>query len=129
MNKGERIRTLRENAGLSQVSLADKISVSKQTLYKYENNIITNIPSDKIEAIARVTGSTPAYIMGWNEECVNLRSSKIQRTLLPDEAALLDDYQKLNTLGKEKARGDVADLTEIPKYTDKGERSSLSDVG
>ena len=53
--------------GLSQVELADKIGVSKQTLYKYENDIITNIPSDKIEAIAKVTGATPAEIMGWED--------------------------------------------------------------
>lgn len=43
MNKGERIKELREHIGLSQVQLADKIGVSKQTLYKYENNVITNI--------------------------------------------------------------------------------------
>lgn len=68
MNKGERIKELREHIGLSQVQLADKIGVSKQTLYKYENNVITNIPSDKIEAIAELCNTTPAYIMGWNSE-------------------------------------------------------------
>ena len=67
MTKGERIKHLREKMGLSQVSLADKINVSKQTLYKYENDIITNIPSDKVELIAEVTGSSPAYIMGWED--------------------------------------------------------------
>lgn len=67
MTKGERIKYLREKIGLSQVSLADKIDVSKQTLYKYENDIITNIPSDKVEAIAEATGSSPAFIMGWDD--------------------------------------------------------------
>ena len=67
MTKGERIKHLREKKGMSQVSLADKINVSKQTLYKYENDIITNIPSDKVEAIAEATGSTPSYIMGWDD--------------------------------------------------------------
>ena len=63
--KGERIKKYREELGLSQVFLADKIGVSKQTLYKYENDIITNIPSDKIEALAKVFNCTPAYLMGW----------------------------------------------------------------
>jgi len=67
MTKGQRIRELRECVGKSQVELADLIGVSKQTLYKYENDIITNIPSDKIEAIASVTNSTPAFIMGWED--------------------------------------------------------------
>lgn len=70
MTKGERIKHLRERMGLSQVSLADKINVSKQTLYKYENDIITNIPSDKVEAIADATGSSPAYIMGWDDASI-----------------------------------------------------------
>ena len=65
MSIGERIKNLRQALGISQVELADRIGVSKQTLYKYENGIITNIPSDKIEAIARVTCTTPADIMGW----------------------------------------------------------------
>jgi len=68
MTKGERIKELRERIGKSQTAFADLIGVSKQSLYKYENDIITNIPSDKIEAIARVTGSTPSYIMGWKEQ-------------------------------------------------------------
>ena len=62
---GERIKELRSSLNYSQVEFADKIHVSKQTLYKYENNIITNIPSDKIEAIADICKVSPAYIMGW----------------------------------------------------------------
>lgn len=68
MTIGERIKELRNSLGYSQVDFADKIDVSKQTLYKYENNIITNIPSDKIEAIAHICKVSPAYIMGWVTE-------------------------------------------------------------
>ena len=42
----------------------------------------------------------------------------LQRSLLPDEDLLLNSYRKLNDLGKGKAREDVSDLTEIPKYTE-----------
>lgn len=66
MTVGERIRDLREQLGISQVDFANKIKVSKQTLYKYENNIITNIPSDKIESAARIGNVSPAYLMGWD---------------------------------------------------------------
>lgn len=66
MTVGERIKTLRDKLGMSQVEFADKINVSKQTLYKYENNIITNIPSDKIEAVAKICNTSPAYLMGWD---------------------------------------------------------------
>nr|DAU01951.1 MAG TPA: Repressor protein CI [Caudoviricetes sp.] len=65
MTVGERIKQIRNKVGMSQVDFADKINVSKQTLYKYENNIITNIPSDKIEAAAQLGNVTPSYLMGW----------------------------------------------------------------
>lgn len=65
MTVGERMKEIRKRLGMSQVAFADKINVSKQTLYKYENNIITNIPSDKIEAAAELGNVSPAYLMGW----------------------------------------------------------------
>lgn len=66
MTIGERIRETREKLRYSQVDFADKLNISKQTLYKYENNIITNIPSDKIEAVAKLANISPAYLMGWD---------------------------------------------------------------
>lgn len=68
MNKGDRIKTRRETMGLSQVEVAERLKVSKQLYYKYENNIVTNIPSDKIEALAEILDVTPQYIMGWTEQ-------------------------------------------------------------
>jgi repressor LexA len=68
MTKGERIKKVRESLGISQTELAEKVSSTKQNIYKYENDIITNIPSDKIEAIAEALHTTPAYLMGWEEK-------------------------------------------------------------
>lgn len=68
MTIGERIKKARKNRNLSQVDLAKSVGITKQTLYKYETGIITNIPSDKIESIAQVLYTTPAYIMGWGNE-------------------------------------------------------------
>lgn len=65
MTKGQRIKQLREKAGLTQEELAKKLNTTKQTVHKYEKNIVTNIPSDKIEALAFVLDSTPEYILGW----------------------------------------------------------------
>ena len=67
MTKGERIKQRREQLGISQTELAECIGTSKQNLYKYENDIITNIPSDRVEALAKRLNTSPAYIMGWNE--------------------------------------------------------------
>lgn len=67
-NKGDRIKNLRINNKMTLEEVGEKIGVSKQTLYKYENNIITNIPSDKIEGLARVFNISPAVIMGWDKD-------------------------------------------------------------
>ena len=68
MTKGERIRQLREMRGLRQGEAAELIGVSKQLLYKYEKDIVTNIPSDVIERMASVYDTSPAYIFGWKEQ-------------------------------------------------------------
>lgn len=68
MTIGERIKKRRTSLGISQVSLADKVGISKQSLYKYENGIITNIPSDKISQLAAALDTTPSYLMGWDKE-------------------------------------------------------------
>ena len=64
---GQNIKKYRTKLGMSQVGFAKAIGVSKQTLYKYENDIITNIPSDKIELAAHVCDVSPAVLMGWDD--------------------------------------------------------------
>ena len=77
MTLGERIKFFRERKGLGQTELASLVNISKQSLYKYENNIITNIPSDKIEMIAKKLDTTPAILMGWESNVSPLPSDKI----------------------------------------------------
>lgn len=89
MTKGERILDLRDRRGIGQTELAEKVGISKQTLYKYENNIVTNIPSDNIEAIAEALNVSPAYIMGW--------TSDPETT---DESRLLSAFHKLDATDK-----------------------------
>lgn len=72
MTKGERIRSRREELGIGQTDLAKKVGISKQSLYKYEKDIITNIPTDVVERLATALDTTPAYIMGWKTEKTNI---------------------------------------------------------
>jgi repressor LexA len=64
-SRGEAIKDLRKSEGLSQEELAKMLDTTKQTIYKYENGIVTNIPSDKIEEMSRIFSVSPAVIMGW----------------------------------------------------------------
>ena len=123
MTVGERIKEVRNQLGMSQVDFADKINVSKQTLYKYENNIITNIPSDKIEAAAQLGNVSPAYLMGLikNDAVVNLFSgSGTISHISKSEKALLDLYNCLNDIGKKEAYKRVEELSLIDRYALQG---------
>ncbi len=98
MTVGERLKQLREQLGMSQVDFATKINVSKQTLYKYENNIITNIPSDKIESAARICNVSPAYIMGWGNNLNPITSDTSSELTARDEkdiAKILEQTKEL----------------------------------
>ena len=63
---GKRIKSLREQLHMTQEELATYADTTKQTIYKYETGIVTNIPSDRIEAIASALNVSPAYLMGWD---------------------------------------------------------------
>ena len=94
MTVGDRIKLLRESLGITQVSLADSICEKKQTIYKYENNLITNIPIKNIENIAEVLNTTPAYLMGWEDSDAlpspDIAEDSIQFPILVDVAAGYD---------------------------------------
>lgn len=94
MTRGERIRKTREDQGISQVELAERIGESKQTLYKYEAGIITNVPAEKIELIAHILDVSPAWLMGWQDNkypITNVKFDSIQLT--DDEMLLVNGYR------------------------------------
>lgn len=95
MTKGFRIRQLRESLNLPQIDVANAIGVSKQTLYKYEHDIVSNIPSDKIEELAHVLNTTPEYLMGWTDEVGNDTTMGMLVKSYQKKAALdkLDKYE------------------------------------
>lgn len=72
INKGNIIKNLRTERNLTQEEVGKIIGASKQTLHKYENGIITNIPQDKIESLANLFDVSPSYIMGWEKDKTDL---------------------------------------------------------
>lgn len=71
MSIGERIKARRKEIGMSAEQVADKLGVSPATIYRYESNDIANMRIDKLEPIADVLHTTPAYLMGWEDEKTN----------------------------------------------------------
>lgn len=64
----ERIKLARKAAGLTQEELANRCGTIKQTIYKYERGIVTNIPFERLTDIARALHVSSAYLMGWSDD-------------------------------------------------------------
>lgn len=68
MSIGKRIRKRRKELKMSQDELARRMGYkSRSTINKIEKDI-NDITQTKIVAFAKVLKTTPAYIMGWEDE-------------------------------------------------------------
>ena len=120
---GSRIRTRREELGLSQDELAKRLGYkSRSSLNKIEHDQ-RNLTQSKIKAIADALETTPSYIMGWNETTDNLllktarekvnsdrffeKALNEQETLLSlsnEAVQIAKDYSDLDSWGKSAVR-------------------------
>jgi len=68
MTIGERIKTRRQELGLTQEDLANRMGYkSKSTINKIEMGI-NDITQSKIELFAAALNTTPAHLMGWKDD-------------------------------------------------------------
>lgn len=112
MTKGERIKTLREQADMSQEELAKRMNTTKQTIYKYEKDIVTNIPSDRIEELAKILNSTPEYILGWKKSSAEDKKKSDTKIGIADRIyndneflSVVEMLDKLSPAQLKKAKG------------------------
>jgi transcriptional regulator with XRE-family HTH domain len=68
MTTGERIKSLRIAKGLSQEELGTLIGVKNAAIYKYENGLVVNLKRSIIAKLADALETTPAYLMGWDDD-------------------------------------------------------------
>lgn len=94
MSIGENIRRCRRDLDMTLEEVAIKVGVTRATIQKYENGIISNIPSDKIELLAKALQTTPAYLMGWET-----RDGETSRPL-PSNVTPLQPMRKIPLLGQ-----------------------------
>ena len=81
MRVGERIKSRRKEIGLSAEQVAKELGVSPATVYRYESNDIMNMRIDKLEPIAKALRTTPAYLMGWEDDKKENPPAESQRIL------------------------------------------------
>ena len=85
MTIGQRIRAARERNEMTLDEVARRCGTTKQTIFKYENEIVTNIPYDKIVLLSTALDVSPSYLFGWEEK----ESSPSELQLTEGEKALI----------------------------------------
>lgn len=68
MDIGERMKLRRKELNLSADVVAEKLGVSRSTIFRYEKGDIEKLPTNILEDIAEVLKTTPAFLMGWEDE-------------------------------------------------------------
>ncbi len=90
---GENILLMRKRLGWTQEELAKRMGYkSKSTINKIELGI-NDIPQSKIVQFADVLGTTPAHLMGWNEE--EQKNSPPEAELSEGEQMLVDLFRRV----------------------------------
>lgn len=114
MTLGERVKLKREELGLSQEELAEKMKYkSKTSIHKIEQGI-TDLPLSKVSELAKVLGVTSSYLMGWEEKTQPKKQeesnmNKIISQLTPEELSKLEKFNNMSTVMFMNEGNDISD--------------------
>lgn len=67
MKMNEKIKSRREELGLTLQDIGDFIGVSKATVQRYESGEIKNLKLESTEKLAIILNVSPVYLMGWEK--------------------------------------------------------------
>lgn len=68
MNVGERIKLRRKELKISADTLAERVGVSRSTIFRYEKGDIEKVGPEVLKKISETLNISPADLMGWEEE-------------------------------------------------------------
>ena len=104
MEVGERIKARREQLNMTQDELAKKVGyTSRSSVAKVEANANGMVQS-KLILFANALQTTPAYLLGWEEEETNTKNDAITDIILRlrSDNKFLAVVQNINTLTPEQ---------------------------
>lgn len=101
MEMGELIKNLRIKKGLTQEELGNLLGLKKAAINKYENGTVENIKRSIIQKMAEIFGVSPAYLMGWEDEKKenkstfnpNIITKKDEKSIQKDLKKIMDDFK------------------------------------
>lgn len=113
---GYRLKSLRQEKGLTQKEVAKLIGTTDVSIGRYEMN--ARVPkADILNSLAKLYDVEIDFLLsGVNKEELENETKKSEIVLSKSEQILLDDYRLLNTDGQKEANKRVKELTLIPFY-------------
>lgn len=104
MKIGERVKQRRIQLGMSADDLAKKINKNRATIYRYESEYIEKLPTTILVPLAEALRTTPAYLMGWEDETEYKNEDAISDIFvrLRNDSKFLEATQMLYNLNEEQ---------------------------
>lgn len=109
MTMGDRIKELREKAGLTQEELGEKLGIKKSAIAKYEKGRVVNIKRSTIKVMADLFGVSASFLMFGEDE-----DAEDDIPVSAEERELLRIYRRLNAIGQTTLIGTARGLFANP---------------
>lgn len=97
MSIGDNLREIRLKRGRTLEDVANYVGTTPQTIYRYENGVIQNIPMKKIRKICEYLDVHPSSVLGLEDQ---EEESHIAYPSI-SEQLMLEDYRKLSVKTRE----------------------------
>ena len=81
MTKGEKLYNARIDRNFTRAEVSQATGISDKLLFKYEKDIITNIPLDNLEKLCSFYGINPTYIVGWEDNTTKSNENTCNKAL------------------------------------------------
>lgn len=111
MSIGKRIKQRRKELGISADKLGEILGKDRSTIFRYEKGDIENLPLDILQPIATALGTTPQYLMGWNDKTNTPEEPKLSE----GEKMWLELYHRLSSDTRELIIKSFDKLDKMPE--------------
>lgn len=110
MTTGQNIKKYRLQRKMTLEELSKEIGVSTQAIFKYENDIVTNIPLERLELLCKVLKVKPQQLISWADDTNKSSISSVKIPVVGKVPAGLPA----------EAFEDIIDYEEIPESMARG---------
>ena len=83
----------RKQLKLSADVVAERLGVSRSTIFRYEKGEIEKLPTNILDDIAKILQTTPAYLMGWESDNISSIET-IYNQLIPERQSKVYNFAK-----------------------------------